>query len=112
MNCNAIFRERRRLNGILESKDSHPFEREQAERDLKRLAETEDPTCQHCTLRSSTHGGTQCPIVITFQRRVGKGLFPTPKQADDLRRALAEEEAAKARAAARKEAKNRQGSLF
>ncbi len=112
MSPTAIARERRRLNGIIASKESHPVEREQAERDLVRLAEIEDPTCPHCTLRSSTHGGAQCAVVVTFQRRNGKGLFPTTTQAAELRMVMAEEDAAKERVARRKDLKNRQTSMF
>ena len=104
--------EEKRLLRIIADPKLTPFEREDAQRQLDTMLEKRDPTCVHCERRCSTHEGGKCQIVATFQRRVGKGLIPTESQAKELREKLAEEEAAKARSAAKREAKERQRSLF
>ncbi len=98
-----------RLRKQLASPASTDFEREDADRRIKRIVD--GPTCAHCLKPVSTHGKALCPVVLTFQRRHGK-TFPTETQAAEIRQKLAENEAAKRKAEAKRKAKASQGSLF
>ena len=73
---------------------------------------TDGPTCAHCEKLFSTHGDALCPVLARWQRKQGRGSIPSPGQAADVRKAIADDEAARQRAAAKRAAKNSQGNLF
>ena len=99
-----------RLRRQLESPVSTDFEREDAARRIGLL--TDGPTCAHCEKLFSTHGDALCPVLARWQRKQGRGSIPSPGQAADVRKAIADDEAARQRAAAKRAAKNSQGNLF
>lgn len=98
----------RRWQRVIDAADSTDAARDMARTMLERL----DPTCPHCLEKRSAHNGAVCPVLARFQRRAGKGLVPTPDQAAELRRKLAEEAADEASRASKADAKERQGKLF
>jgi len=104
--------EEKRLRKVLSNPNAGGFELEDAQQRLAALTERRDPTCLYCEKRRSTHEKAVCPVVTSFQRSHGKGLFPTATQAAEVRQRLASKEEDARRAEAKRLAKNNQGRLF
>lgn len=105
--------ERQRLQRIIGTSGLSDFEYSEAQRLLSALEERVDPTCPHCTKRSSAHGQPICPVVASFRRRGGgRDGFPTETQASDVRRLMAEAEEKAERDAWAAELKAAQKLLF
>lgn len=76
--------EETRLLKVIANTDASAFELEDARERLAVIVERRDPTCVYCEKRRSTHEKAACPVVASFQRSHGKGLFPTPTQAAEI----------------------------
>ena len=99
-----------RLRKQLASAASTDFEREDAARRIKAIVD--GPTCTYCDKLTSTHGDGICQVLSIWQRRHGKGSIPSPIQAAELRRTIAEKDKAKDKADRARALKNAQTKLF
>lgn len=100
--------DRARLRRIVDNPEETAAARAIAAEQLNRL----DPACRFCEKPTTSHGRGRCPVLARFQQRHGKDCTPTDGQAAELRRAMAEDEEHKRKAAQAKDARERQGRLF
>lgn len=99
-----------RLRRLAANPEATPFEREDAQRAIKRI-EGGEP-CRWCLEAEKAHNGAVCAVLARFQRRHGKGNFPGDEQARSIREDLARDAENAARAERRQEQRARQGKLF
>jgi len=102
--------ERRRLERLASNPNVTEFEREDAKKRLALLLR--GPECRFCLEPIKSHNGAQCPVLSRFQRRNGKEVSPTELQAEKIRLDMKREAEDRARGERKRDAKDRQGSLF